>query len=71
MDNVKAITKWTDGAGVIYDDEAAAIQGECRRIVRLIVSEAYDASRRNLDIDALVMRRTALIDALKKIERQP
>lgn len=69
MDHVKPVTKWMDGAGVLYDSEAEAILGEARRIVRTIVCDAIIWSARSVDVDALADRRNALVDALLKIER--
>jgi hypothetical protein len=69
VDNVKAVERWTDGAGVLYETEAAAIQGEARRIIRNIVCQAVNFERRTVDVELLADRRTVFIDALRKIER--
>lgn len=67
MDNVKPITKWQDGAGKLYDTEAEAIVGEARRVIKIIVSDATRGGC--VDVDMLVERRNALVDALGKVER--
>jgi hypothetical protein len=69
MDNVKPVQKWADGGGALFETELEAIQSEARRIVRIIVCDAVDFGRHTVDVEALADRRTALIDALRKIER--
>lgn len=69
MDGVNQISKWTDAAGVLYDTEAEAVQGEARRVIRVIVTDACERKGVSVDVDMLVERRTALIDALRKVER--
>lgn len=68
MDNVTPVTKWTDGAGNLYDSEAAAVQGEARRIVCNIVRDAIDRKTGHVDVERLLVVRTRFIDALRKIE---
>lgn len=67
MDNVKPVTKWQDGAGHLFDTEAEAIVSEARRRIKIIVSDAVKGGC--VDVDMLVERRNALVDALIKVER--
>lgn len=67
MDNVKPVTKWQDGAGKLFDTEAEAIVSEARRKIKIIVSDACKGGC--VDVEMLVERRNALVDALMKVER--
>lgn len=69
MDNVRPVEMWADGAGAIWPSQEIAAQSEARRIVRVIVGDAVDWQRKTIDVEAIADRRTALIDALRKIER--
>lgn len=69
MDGVKAVQKWADSCGGLHDSETDAVQAQARIVVRNIIRDAIDWGHKTIDVEAIADRRTAFIDALRKIER--
>lgn len=69
MDNVKAVTKWQDGAGMLHDTEEEAQLAEARRIACNILRNSTNFRTQVIDIDNIALHWTKFADAMDKIRK--
>lgn len=69
MDGVTPVQKWSDSSGKLHDSQEAATEAQARIIVRNLVLQAVDCTKRTVDVELLHDRRNALYDALRKVRR--
>lgn len=69
MDNVKAVTKWQDGAGHLFDTEEEAVASEARRVACNIIRNSTNFRTQVIDIDNIALHWTKFVDAMEKIRK--